>query len=136
MKQVTTPIFLFLVSLLLVACAPGAADAPEEAAAPEEGAPSESESVSEPATATAVATATDEAGPAGAAASPTAEDVTATEQPPPATEAAPTEPPPFPTEASAESGGEVVVNGRTPEGAYFLGRADAPVTIIDYSDFM
>jgi hypothetical protein len=30
----------------------------------------------------------------------------------------------------------VVVNGRTDDGAYFLGRADAPVTIIDYSDFL
>lgn len=31
---------------------------------------------------------------------------------------------------------QITVNGRTSDGAYFLGREDAPVTIIDYSDFL
>ena len=30
---------------------------------------------------------------------------------------------------------EVDVNGRNPDGTYFRGRADAPVVLIDYSDF-
>ena len=30
----------------------------------------------------------------------------------------------------------VAINGRSAEGAYFLGREDAPLTIIDYSDFL
>ena len=30
---------------------------------------------------------------------------------------------------------EVQINGRNPDGTFFRGRSDAPVTIIDYSDF-
>jgi hypothetical protein len=36
--------------------------------------------------------------------------------------------------AIPESNG--VISGRTPEGTYFLGAEDAPVTMIDYSDFL
>ena len=125
MKQVTTPILLVLISLWFVACSPEAAGGPQATAG------SGVEAISETATATTPATATEAA--------------TAT-QTPVATEAPSTEPPPSPTAeaveptvaatATAESGGAVAVNGRTPEGAYFLGRADAPVTIIDYSDFL
>ena len=39
-----------------------------------------------------------------------------------------------PTEAAADAT-EVEVNGRNPDGTYFRGRADAPVVMIDYSDF-
>ncbi len=46
--------------------------------------------------------------------------------------AAPTEE--TPVEPTTEV--EVAVNGRTDDGAYFMGRADAPVRMIDYSDFM
>lgn len=62
-------------------------------------------------------------------------------EPPPeeATVEAPTETPAPPTaetpvEATVEV--EAAVNGRTDDGAYFMGRADAPVRMIDYSDFM
>lgn len=62
----------------------------------------------------------------------------------PSSEASPTEPPTatLPAEPPASATPEptrtpeVVVNGRTADGAYFLGRLDAPVTIIDYSDFL
>ena len=51
------------------------------------------------------------------------------------TEVAPTTAP-VETAAPENEEAEVVVNGRTDDGAYFLGRADAPLTIIDYSDFL
>lgn len=56
-----------------------------------------------------------------------------------ATVEAPTEtaaPPPEETPVAATTEAEAAVNGRTEDGAYFLGRADAPVRMIDYSDFM
>jgi hypothetical protein len=43
----------------------------------------------------------------------------------------PTETSPAPTATTA-----IAVVGRTEEGAYFRGRADAPVTVLDYSDFL
>jgi hypothetical protein len=52
----------------------------------------------------------------------------AVDTPIPATE----EPIAIPTEV-VETG---VVYGRTPEGAFFQGFADAPITLIDYSDFL
>ena len=67
-----------------------------------------------------------------------------TNPPAPTNEPAPVEPPPLPpaepapTEAvaAAEEPGVVVEYGRTEEGAFFKGAADAPVTLIDYSDFL
>jgi protein-disulfide isomerase len=40
---------------------------------------------------------------------------------------------PTPSAATAESG---IAQGLTPEGYHFLGQADAPVTIVTYSDFL
>ena len=67
---------------------------------------------------TNLATPTDSAPPTATADAPTANEPTAT----------------IPAEAPTEAA--VAVNGRTDDGAYFLGRADAPVTIVDYSDFL
>ncbi|MFW6098242.1 MAG: hypothetical protein ACOC9Z_09195 [Chloroflexota bacterium] len=56
-----------------------------------------------------------------------------------ATVEAPTEtaaPPPEETPVEATTEAEAAVDGRTDDGAYFMGRADAPVRMIDYSDFM
>lgn len=43
---------------------------------------------------------------------------------------------PAPTIAAEEETEVAVAYGRTPEGAYFKGAANAPVTLIDYSDFL
>jgi hypothetical protein len=50
-----------------------------------------------------------------------------------ATEPATLTPPPLP---SKEAAVVQVISGQTEEGAYFLGDANAPVTVIDYSDFL
>lgn len=42
-------------------------------------------------------------------------------------------PPPLPNE---EAVAVRVISGQTEEGAYFLGDPNAPVTVIDYSDFL
>ena len=68
---------------------------------------------------------------------------------PAATETAPPTPTDLPTteateEATAEPEAEIaeetpsriVEIGRTEEGVYFIGAEDAPVTVIDYSDFL
>ena len=40
------------------------------------------------------------------------------------------------TEAPAAETGSTVVSGRLDEGAFFLGDPNAPITLIDYSDFL
>ncbi|MCB8943164.1 MAG: hypothetical protein H6658_05365 [Ardenticatenaceae bacterium] len=42
----------------------------------------------------------------------------------------------IPTEAPAEETGPTVISGRLDEGSFFLGDPNAPVTLIDYSDFL
>lgn len=53
------------------------------------------------------------------------------ETPPPSTGA--TAQSPAPSETLADPSG---LYGRTEDGAFFYGAADAPVTLIDYSDFL
>jgi hypothetical protein len=111
---------LLWLALLLVACAPGAS---EEAQTPA------TASESRPTIAIAQPTAEPEAIASASPDLPAAtEPALATEAPADgltATQAAVT-----PTEES------VVVNGRAAEGIFFRGRADAPVVIYDYSDFL
>lgn len=59
-------------------------------------------------------------------------------QPPTVVDAteSPAELAPDPTNTLPPVEPEVVINGITEEGAFFRGRADAPVTFIDYSDFL
>lgn len=67
-----------------------------------------------------------------------------TDPPPPTTEPAPTEatallptePLPTVVPAPVEAVDVVVEYGRTQEGAFYRGAANAPVTLIDFSDFL
>ncbi|PID85487.1 MAG: hypothetical protein CSB13_07915 [Chloroflexi bacterium] len=101
-------LLLPIVLLALAACAPNAEPQPEENAAVASPVPTEPPMVE---TATALP--------------PTAQQPTdpLTDQP----TALPTEEPEMET---------AVIAGRTDEGAFFLGDPAAPVTIIDYSDFL
>jgi hypothetical protein len=96
-------------------------------AAPQETAETEATAVINPAPPTLNAPPPDEptAMPEQPTAVPTDPPVAEVETVVPTTEA--------PAEPIAETG---VVYGRTPEGAFFQGFADAPITLIDYSDFL
>jgi len=122
MKRLVFPLLIYL---LISACAPESAQqltqAPPlaEAQATEPDVhPTEPALPATPIAPTILATPTDSAPTTATADAPTANEPTATI------------PAGAPTEAA------VAVNGRTDDGAYFLGRADAPVTIFDYSDFL
>ena len=157
MKRLT--IFLLFV-LLLVACAPGTepqADAPQGAVSESvqsENADSEVATADQPITESAAPRVTEE--PAAEAELPVAQEEPAVveeaieepdaESAPPDSEpqelpaieeetaVAPTEEPPI--AEAPEATGPVIVSGRTEEGAFFLGDVNAPVTLIDYSDFL
>jgi hypothetical protein len=156
MKRLT----IFLLFVLLVACAPGTepqADAPQDAVSesvqsenadsevatadqsiPESAAPRVTE---EQATDAELPVAQEEPPvmaeaieePGAESAPPGSEPQ---ELPAPAEETAdsPTEEPPI--AEAPEVTGPVIVSGRTEEGAFFLGDVNAPVTLIDYSDFL
>lgn len=67
---------------------------------------------------------------------PTAEPAATVEEEPTVAAADPTAEPVVEIETAVEATAAVPLFGRTAEGALFRGRADAPVTIIDYSDFL
>jgi hypothetical protein len=119
--------------LILAACSADVAEQPVtgDASPPEQAPAAEAE---------AQPSATDLAPPASSMAPEIAADPTNGPQDIPATAAVMTEPDPTaPPEKATEIAPEetaVVINGRSEDGSYFLGRADAPVTIIDYSDFL
>lgn len=46
------------------------------------------------------------------------------------------EPTEAPATVMAESAGTAITSGRTADGAFFLGAPEAPITLIDYSDFL
>lgn len=118
--------FALMAIILLVSCTPDDARSPAEvqATAP----PQPTETVAEPASPPA---------PTMAAADATPTNAPAVVEATPTSTSAPTAPPDAGvTETPEDAVAEVAVNGRTEDGAYFLGRADAPVTIVDYSDFL
>ena len=111
-----------LILFLLLLGAAGCAAPAEEVAQPQTGdgaptAPSIAESPTTQPTATTAATAS--------VAVATAEPVAPT--------AVPTSSEPV---AAATVPPTLVTSGRLPEGAFFLGSPDAPITMIDYSDFL
>lgn len=117
--------FILITILLLTACAPDAEQSPTEA-------PSAA-TLPQPTATVSIPTA-----PASSPAAESEVDPGATPvetAPIAATETSPATVPEE-SEAPQESETTVAVSGRTEHGAYFLGRADAPVTIIDYSDFL
>jgi len=140
MKRLT--ILLLLISLL-VACTPsGEPAASEQPAAPVGAGASEPTALS-----TSIPRTTEEDMPAPMIQEPVVEEgaETVVEEPdqpavPPETE--PAELPASeetavePVEAPAERTGPMVISGRQDEGAFFLGDPNAPVTLIDYSDFL
>lgn len=138
MKQKITYLLLFV--FILAACSPN--EATEETIEPEVAAPTIVAAVEEP---TAVPT------PVPPTEVPAAEEPEAEPTAVPVEEAVVSEPEPtaVPVEEAeapveeesteAEVVEETAVNviaGRTPEGAFFLGDPNAPLTMIDYSDFL
>ncbi len=111
------PILILIVLLMLAACTPESAEEPVATAVPPT--PTVAQAVELP---TAVPTSP-----------PTAEPALpeATEQP--LAELPPTELPPT---AVPETETLEIVYGRNQEGAFFHGNPDAPVTLIDFSDFL
>ena len=152
MKQYT---LLLLFMTLLVACSPAG-----EPAASEQQAVSVAEEVEQPTAVTQPDTPRTEELPVPAMEEPTqeeaAETASETAEEPEATSAPPeTEPMALPenedtteeeapiaetavdpVEAPAEENTTGVISGRLDEGAFFLGDPNAPVTLIDYSDFL
>jgi len=115
-----------LILFLLLLGAAGCAAPAEEVAQPQTGdgaptAPSIAESPTTQPTATTAATTAATASAAVATAEPAAPTAVPTSSEP---VAAATVPP------------TLVTSGRLPEGAFFLGSPDAPITMIDYSDFL
>lgn len=118
MMKRAAPLYLCLI-WLLAACSSTqpAADAPSPAPTAEAAVQSTSTAV---ATTAAVATAMPTNTPAATAA---------------VTAIVTTTPPPSPT-ATPTTAAAQIVSGRTDEGVFFLGDPNAPVTMIDYSDFL
>lgn len=70
---------------------------------------------------------------------PQTEEVASPTDPPPPTatiETVADEPAPEPTAEPEPTSAPVVTAGRTADGGYFLGAENAPITLIDYSDFL
>lgn len=124
---------IFTICFAVSACAPIGADPVSPAAGPGEGATADApvEVTARQPTALPTNTAAPEVSASEAGGEP-GTTVEPEETPSPATTTAQ---PATPTSAASPTAG-VVTNGRTADGAYFLGRSDAPVTIIDYSDFL
>ena len=116
-------LILPLVLLALVACAPTAEPNNEESDAVSATEPSLAEVATQPP-------------PTAVSELPTAIPTDAPPADPTAipTDAPVTEPTNVPTEEPAAE--TAVIAGRLDEGAFFLGAVDAPVTMIDYSDFL
>ena len=110
-------------ALLLAACQGGAEPAgPDQTAAPTKILTTDTQAVATPTEAPLPTEPLLATRPPTAVPLTAATDVTAT------TEAQDNDPTATPTQS-------VQVNGRHPDGTYFRGRSDAPIVMIDYSDF-
>lgn len=115
-----TPWLLIFLVIWLAACAP-AAETPDPSPVAQATAVSPTSQPTDPPTAVPTATAV----------------IPRPSTPAPPT-AVPTDPPPEPTGVPTDEPAPepAIIAGRTEEGAFFLGSPDAPVTMIDYSDFL
>ena len=122
-------LFILLGLMALVACAPAAGTTPGPAAV----LPVATQTIPPPVVDTAPPARPPTSAPAGPPPSPTA---TMDQPPAAAPTAAPSVPTVTATAAEEPAAAGEVIYGRTAEGAYFHGAAGAPVTLIDYSDFL
>lgn len=130
-KQFVIPLLL----LLLVACSSETAQQPPDAPAPTaqpEMESAQATNTAQPLPASPTAPPTDDAASADAASADATPADTAQSEPALATET----PAPSMEASVTATVAAVAINGRSADGAYFLGREDAPLTIIDYSDFL
>jgi protein-disulfide isomerase len=75
--------------------------------------------------------------PTSVPAAPTAAAIAATAAVPPTSAVAPTTPAAAPTTGATQLAESAAIpDGLTPEGYHMLGRPDAPVTLVMYSDFL
>lgn len=120
----------FIAAMLLVACTGDRSEAETAIVATEQVLAAEARAAE---TQAPLPTSLPKAAPKPATEVPTSEPTAELEPTMVASEPPTLTPPPLPNE---EAVAVRVISGQTEEGAYFLGDPNAPVTVIDYSDFL